>query len=237
MKLFRKFRSNMILNRRISKYLMYAAGEILLVMIGILLALKVNTINEQHKAKEEEKSILEQIKKDLIQEQKAFNSLINSHQNYKDYLINFKNSSLQEVGLDSLFYNLNMYQGFEPRNAGYIGLKSSNKIKSLQNDSLRSLVIRYYENGLGVLTNNSKWEENFVINYIEKFIIENDLPINEEFIIQDRNYMIDEPTKKRLHTLINYKIAAHNYLISIISTTKRRNQSIVNNIDDELNLF
>lgn len=89
-----------------------------------------------------------------------------------------------------------MYQGFEPRNAGYIGLKSSNKIKSLQNDSLRSLIIRYYENGLGILTNNSKWEENFVINYIEKFIIKNDLPINEEFIIQDRNYRIDEPTKK-----------------------------------------
>lgn len=63
MKLLRKFRISMLYKKQISKYSMYAVGEILLVMIGILLALKVNTINEEHKAKEEEKSILEQIKK------------------------------------------------------------------------------------------------------------------------------------------------------------------------------
>ena len=48
-KFFRQFRQRMIKENRISKYLLYAIGEIVLVMIGILLALQVNTWNEARK--------------------------------------------------------------------------------------------------------------------------------------------------------------------------------------------
>ncbi|WP_178987839.1 DUF6090 family protein [Winogradskyella schleiferi] len=227
----------MLLKKQIGKYLIYAFGEILLVMIGILLALKVNNLNEARIAKVEEKSILIQIKKDLTQEQQAFDFLIGSHNHSKIYFDKVKNNSIPTSSLDSLFYKLNIYQGFEPRNAGYIGLKSSNKIKSISSDSLRSAIIRYYENGLGTLTTNAKWEENFVLNYIEKYLIENNVPINEDFIIQDTTFITDELNKKKLNTLINYKIAAHKYLISITSSIRNRNISIVEKINNELVAF
>jgi uncharacterized membrane protein YgaE (UPF0421/DUF939 family) len=47
---FRKIRQRLLSENRFTKYLFYAFGEIILVMIGILLALQVNNWNEQRKA-------------------------------------------------------------------------------------------------------------------------------------------------------------------------------------------
>ena len=47
---FRRIRQSLLTNGAARKYLFYAAGEVLLVMIGILLALQVNNWNENRKA-------------------------------------------------------------------------------------------------------------------------------------------------------------------------------------------
>ena len=46
-KFFRRIRQKLLAENRFSKYLLYAIGEIILVVIGILLALQINTWNEQ----------------------------------------------------------------------------------------------------------------------------------------------------------------------------------------------
>jgi len=48
-KFFRKIRQNLLMENKTSKYFKYAIGEIILVMIGILLALQVNNWNENRK--------------------------------------------------------------------------------------------------------------------------------------------------------------------------------------------
>jgi len=45
-KFFRKIRQKMLTENKFSKYLLYAIGEITLVVIGILIALSVNNSNE-----------------------------------------------------------------------------------------------------------------------------------------------------------------------------------------------
>ena len=45
-KFFRKIRQNLLAENRFSKYLIYATGEIILVVIGILIALSINNWNE-----------------------------------------------------------------------------------------------------------------------------------------------------------------------------------------------
>ena len=57
-KFFRKIRQNLLSEGKTGKYLKYAIGEIILVMIGILLALQVNNWNENRKAKIREKALL-----------------------------------------------------------------------------------------------------------------------------------------------------------------------------------
>lgn len=64
-KFFRIFRQNLLSQNKVSQYFFYAIGEILLVVIGILIALNINNANEKRKNDDKIKSILVEIQKDL----------------------------------------------------------------------------------------------------------------------------------------------------------------------------
>ena len=53
-KFFRKIRQNLLSEGKTGKYLKYAIGEIILVVIGILIALQLNNLNDSHKINKEE---------------------------------------------------------------------------------------------------------------------------------------------------------------------------------------
>ncbi len=63
-KFFRKIRQRLLTENKFSKYLIYAIGEIVLVVIGILIALQINNLNEQRKDKIKEQVILKHLKED-----------------------------------------------------------------------------------------------------------------------------------------------------------------------------
>ena len=65
LKFFRRIRQKLLSKNKFSRYLLYAIGEIVLVMIGILLALQVNTWNEQKKTGEKELKYLSLIKQEM----------------------------------------------------------------------------------------------------------------------------------------------------------------------------
>ncbi len=58
LRFFRTLRQRLLTENRFSKYLLYAFGEIVLVMIGILLALQVNTWNENRKDQKEARRLM-----------------------------------------------------------------------------------------------------------------------------------------------------------------------------------
>ena len=65
-KFFRRIRQRLLSENKFSKYLIYAIGEIALVMIGILLALQVNNWNEHQKDKVTEQKLLNALQEDLL---------------------------------------------------------------------------------------------------------------------------------------------------------------------------
>jgi hypothetical protein len=67
-KFFRHIRLNLLSEGKTSKYLKYAIGEIVLVVIGILIALSINNWNENRKTEMKIKSSLIALKGDLIQD-------------------------------------------------------------------------------------------------------------------------------------------------------------------------
>jgi len=64
-KLFRNIRKNLLKEGKTANYLKYAIGEIVLVVIGILLALQINNWNENRKLQKEELKLLHDIKANL----------------------------------------------------------------------------------------------------------------------------------------------------------------------------
>ena len=69
---FRKIRFNLMEKNKTGKYLKYAIGEIVLVVLGILIALQINNWNELNKERASEKIILNEIRDNLKFDLKDF---------------------------------------------------------------------------------------------------------------------------------------------------------------------
>jgi len=64
-KFFRKIRQKLLSENKFSKYLLYAIGEIILVVIGILIALQINNRNESQKERAQEQELLNQLQSEF----------------------------------------------------------------------------------------------------------------------------------------------------------------------------
>ncbi|WP_282043695.1 DUF6090 family protein [Winogradskyella flava] len=78
-KFFRRIRQKLLSENKFSKYLIYAVGEIVLVVIGILIALWLNNLNTQYKQKQEEVSILKELKEDFLLDITDFEINVEGH--------------------------------------------------------------------------------------------------------------------------------------------------------------
>mgnify|MGYP003642309183 CR=1 FL=1 len=92
-KFFRKIRQNLLMENKTGKYFKYAIGEILLVVIGILIALQINTWNENRKLDEIKENYYRQIILDLESDKDYSESLISKFgvelKKYEDYKESF----------------------------------------------------------------------------------------------------------------------------------------------------
>lgn len=83
LRIFRQLRQRLLTDNKFSKYLLYAVGEIALVTIGILIALQINTWNEESRNRRLEATYLANLKKELV-----FNiQLANEQIEYSDFQI------------------------------------------------------------------------------------------------------------------------------------------------------
>ena len=92
LKFFRKIRQKLLAEGRFSKYVLYAIGEIFLVVIGILIALQINNENERYKKRLQEITILENLQKDLTLDTLDINFNIFYHKSFineEKKLLNF----------------------------------------------------------------------------------------------------------------------------------------------------
>jgi predicted small secreted protein len=109
-KFFRKIRYNLMEQNKTSKYFKYAIGEIILVVIGILIALQINTWNQKRIDKNQEREVITKLHKDFKENKKNLKGFIISNKNEMNAnkeLMNLIGASKEELikhNLDSLFY-------------------------------------------------------------------------------------------------------------------------------------
>lgn len=75
-KFFRSIRQRLLIENKLSKYLLYAIGEIILVVIGILIALNINNKNQERKERQAETIILNQLQNDFTSNLKQLDQKI-----------------------------------------------------------------------------------------------------------------------------------------------------------------
>ena len=147
-KFFRKIRHKLLTKNKFSRYLIYAIGEIILVVIGILIALQINNWNEFKKERESEKIILNEISENLKFDLKDFESNIANLKNKaisaKSILKIIDNNSPYNDSIGYFFYYLKTYPHFSNKSNGYNLLKSKG-VDIIQNDSIRKHITDLYE--------------------------------------------------------------------------------------------
>ncbi|PNQ73123.1 hypothetical protein C1T31_09035 [Hanstruepera neustonica] len=145
------------MENKTSKYLKYAVGEIILVVIGILIALQINNWNKAHQLKNDNQVYLKKLMIELDQNTKRLNLLINNGSNgwvsletavtNCDSLLKLTYKGLKE---DHLAYILsaNLDAGgskLSLNNSTYEELINTGKLYSLGSDSLITAIIDYYK--------------------------------------------------------------------------------------------
>ena len=183
LKFFRRIRRKLIKDGNLKRYLIYAIGEILLVMIGILLALQVNNSNENRKAKKEELVALE----DLLHEFQRNESEFHLHAKYQnsmesswaDYLAIITNEELP----DSIRVQrrpLLAFRTFTISNIKLNSLLTTGYIDRIQNDSLKQLLLQW---------NDILWDYQIIeqdhVNHAKQRLIPTELRLKPNEIQQE----------------------------------------------------
>ena len=122
------------------KYLKYAIGEIVLVVIGILIALQINNWNENKKEKRQELKQLIALKLEFKKNIITFDSITKHHLENEDAtqkLINAKNENYTLETLDSLFFKTIYNYNFDPSRGIYNSLINSGQIELISNELLK----------------------------------------------------------------------------------------------------
>ena len=147
-KFFRKIRQKLLTENKFSKYLLYAIGEIVLVVIGILIALQINNWNEYQKERQSEQLVLREIRDNLKYDLKDFESNLITLQNKvissKTILKALNNDTPYNDSLGFYFTYLTAFPHFSSKTNGYKLLQSKG-LEIIINDALRNSITDLYE--------------------------------------------------------------------------------------------
>jgi hypothetical protein len=144
-KFFRKIRQNMLMENKTGTYFKYAIGEIVLVVIGILIALQINIANENRKISETKKEYYRQILLDLDKEIDNINTRIilldTSIVSLNNYFQNLKNPNLKPIQLIKQLKKVEFKFEYISFNSNTIQtLESTGEIKIIPKN-IRNLII------------------------------------------------------------------------------------------------
>ena len=229
---FRNIRRRLIESGRVRRYLAYASGEILLVVIGILIAMQINNWNEDRKLSLALDSSLWEVREDLIQDTMELNRMI----------------IIRKIDFEAQKKVIAVLEGSQPltntlyadlarvmlrRNVTLIrnGFDLINEIglSKLSNISLRNALVVYYNKNQVDVANevsDDNYEfENVWLPYVREHFREWDfdeiaIPVEDSFILKD-TYLLTT-----LKTNMNNLNGTLNALETAYSSASRLIQSI-----------
>ena len=141
-KFFRKIRQKLLTENKFSKYLLYAIGEIVLVVIGILIALQINNWNELRKANNREHSLYQNILIDLENEDVRLNSALGQYKQHSDAYYHIYYETMGKANYDSTSNKFDIYNLLRWHNVFdfVVTIKHKNTISEITNNNIIELL-------------------------------------------------------------------------------------------------
>jgi len=150
-KFFRSLRKHLLSENKFSKYLLYAIGEIVLVVIGILIALKINTMNENRRLAEEEQVYLSRMNYELAKDSIYFTRRLTDSQqeiaNYTTFIRKaYQTQNTLEEFIDLMRLNGYNSEHLSVENATYYEMLNAGKFDLVSSDTLKYQIFDLYRN-------------------------------------------------------------------------------------------
>jgi len=247
-KFFRKIRNDLMNQNKTTKYFKYAIGEIVLVMIGILLALQVNNWNESSQVRKTELKLLNELKHDLLETKEDLLTDIEKSKTILAITDSLYQSAMEgnwdlvKISFDFIYETPRLF----PKLSAYNSIQAFG-VNIISNDSLRTLITNFYE--LDLIRVN--YIESLIIdineNEIKPFLDNHAIPINHcancisLFELYDNTgmanknfYHVNKAHSKIIHLLKEKFILVQGLFSNRYADTEIQIDNLINLIDQEL---
>lgn len=163
---FRKIRKNLLNEGKTARYFKYALGEILLVVIGILIALQINNWNQEQNNRSKEQVYLNRLINDLAQQAQLLDEYIGYETAYakmgQDVLMFYAQNKTFYDAIHTLpkLSSLTERRTFNPTKNTFEELIATGNIEHITNEALKNSIISYYhelERVTLVVSNNNTY--------------------------------------------------------------------------------
>ena len=157
---FRNIRQKLAAENKVMAYLRYAIGEIVLLVVGILIALQINNWNELRKQSIAQTEFIKGVKKDLTQD-KQYIELVLKLMEPKIETFNLLNNKeflkSHNENIDTLFHNyFTTQRTFYPVTGSFQSAVAGNEINNYGNKDISALIIKLYNSTYSRVIDNGK---------------------------------------------------------------------------------
>lgn len=238
-KFFRKIRYNLLETGKTSRYIKYAIGEIVLVVIGILIALQINNWNKNQQDLKKEQEVLKNLRAEVLQ---------NLDEIKRDHEFNVecldacytlleidKTKSVNPLKIDSLMGTALDFATFDARLGVVNDVVSSGKLELIKDEDLR-LLLNQWTGELSDYVEDATVRRNFISNNYD--ILTRYIPVRNGDNTQDRSdYQKSYKIKPIKVNIDNYQKFIENTEVDNAWYSHYINQSFVTINEEEVERF
>lgn len=241
LKFFRRIRQSLFVGGGTKKYFFYAVGEIILVVIGILIALQINNWNEFRKDRILESEYLIRLQEDikfdiswlnryiLDKYERKVQCLENGKAYYQgNYAIKDTLQFLNDIGYGGVFG----HAALSLNKNTYNELISTGNLRKIESDALRSEIVNYYENVIAIENNSKVYISGYIIftNSFTGFNTNNPDSISK----YDQKLFLKNLKTEEYYRLANLELTLAHRLSSFAKNINDTAQKVITSIDLQL---
>ena len=227
-KFFRKIRQKLLTENKFSKYLIYAIGEIILVVIGILIALQINNNNELNKQRAKEVQFLKNLKSDLIFEESELEryigirgSIVNSAQTALEHFNGKPVENIQTFNYHT--FNVGIWQEFQRNNNTFVELLNSGNFTIISNESIKNGLLNLDLIHKQIISYREHLRNDMEHYFYDPWFKTVDLdPLAESFLFYANNKEFDkniELSRQELDRLLNDTVFKNGFVLSVFTNS------------------